>query len=345
MRIRRAATLVCTFEGNKPVLHNFLKKEMFECDARALDILAVLDEWMNMEDALARLPEREAAVPVLRELIQRDLILIEGSAQAERDRHYRETWRWGSVAAFYHFSLRDSKFVNGEATAERLRRFRREEASPPLLTSNEGLEQVIALPDFDRTDPFFDALFRRRSQRNFGRTPISLTALANCLFAGNGVKEIKDGGDFGQLPLTMTPSGGARNPFELYVQARNVDAIEPGFYHYSAFEHSLGRLHHESAPAPSELFGDQKWANEAAALVFLCATFERSAWKYRQALAYRVVLMEAGAIIQNVELAATHMRIFAAPTGALAESRIEQLLGLDNICQAAIAGIALGSAT
>ena len=139
----------------------------------------------------------------------------------------------------------------------------------------------------------------------------------------------------------MTPSGGARNPFELYVQALHVDGLDPGFYHYSAAEHTLGLLHNESA-TPSRLLGNQLWADKAAAIIFLVADFERSAWKYRQALAYRVVLMEVGAITQNIQLAAMHRGLASAPPGALAESEIEILLHTRDINEASLFAIVLG---
>ncbi|MBW3567191.1 MAG: SagB/ThcOx family dehydrogenase [Proteobacteria bacterium] len=342
MRIRRAATLVCTFEGDKPVIHNFLKKEMFECNVLALEILAALDDWTSMEDALVRLPDPAGAATILRELIQRDLVLTEGSPQAERDQRYRSSWRWGAVAGFYHFGLRDSDFIDAESKLAQLRKYKEEGVSPPLLTSNEGLEKVYELDSVDLDDSFFATLYKRRSVREYSTKPISSDDLAACLYAGNGLKEILDAGEFGRLPLTMTPSGGGRNPFELYVWARNVTRIESGFYHYSAIDHSLGYVG-DTGQRPADLLGNQAWTNDAAAVVFLCATFERSAWKYRQALAYRVVLMEAGAITQNLQLAAVHRGIAAAPTGALSESVIERQLGLADIEQAALLAVTLGN--
>lgn len=343
MRIRRAATLVCTFEDEKPVVHNFLTRQIFECGSKALEILALLDDWTEMDVALRRLPGPvEDATASLRKLLEKELVLTEGSPAATRDEKYRNHWRWGAIAGFYHFGLRDSKFVDGEATLERLRARGGWKTSPPLMTTNEGLSENVALPAFDLEDPFCQALYRRRSLRKYTGKAIPLAALADCLFAGNGLKEYLDAGEFGRLPLTMTPSGGARNPFELYVYARAVDGLRPGFHHYSAPEHSLGFLHDRELPAPATLLGDQQWTDTAAAVIFLCPTFERSAWKYRQALAYRVVLMEVGAITQNVQLAAVHCGIAAAPTGALAESEIEILLGLEEIEQAALFAIVLG---
>ncbi|HEX7030071.1 MAG TPA: SagB/ThcOx family dehydrogenase [Gammaproteobacteria bacterium] len=344
MRIRRAATLACTFEGAEPVLHNFLTREMFACDARTVDVLAALDDWTAMDELLARLPgSPDAAAAILRELLARELVLVEASPAAERDARYRETWRWGTVAGFYHFGVRDAEFLDGEATVDRLRSFGGPASSPPLLASNRGFADVTALPAFDRDDDFFNVLYRRRSRRQFSGEAISQAVLADCLFAGNGYQETLDAGEFGRLPLTMTPSGGARNPFELYVYARNVDGLKPGFHHYSAAEHSLGFLHDRELPAPAALLGDQPWTNKAAAVIFLCADFPRPAWKYRQALAYRTVLMEVGCITQNIQLAATYRGIAAAPTGALAETAIEALLELEEITQAALFAVVLGA--
>lgn len=342
MKIRRAATLVCTFEGSKPVVHNFLKKEMFECNAPALEILAVLDEWSEMEDALARLPEPEAAVPMLRELIKRDLVVFEGSPQAERDEHYRKSWRWGVVGGFYHFSQRDLEYLDTETAHARLTAQGGAESSPPLLVSNDGLEHVVELPAFDLADPFRAALYQRRTQREFSGRPISLEALSDCLFAGNGIKGALESGPYGRLPHAMTPSGGARNPFELFVDARNVAGLAPGIWHYAAAEHSLGFLHDEPRTKPSVLTADQEWTNDCAALVYLVATFERSAWKYRQASAYRVVLMEIGAIVQNIQLMAARTGIAAAPTGAIRESEIEISLRIREIEQGVMFVIVLG---
>lgn len=342
MKIRRAATLVCSFEGPTAVIHNFLTRQMFTCSGRVLETLAALDDWTPMDAALERLPgPLDTAAATLRELLARELVLVEDSPAAARDARYRDTWHWGTVAGFYHFGLRDSEFIEGEATADRLRGYGGPATSPPLLTSNAGLE-TTALPPFDCEDPFFKVLYRRRSKRQFNGKPISRQALADCLYAGNGFKEMLNGGEFGRLPLTMTPSGGARNPFELYVYVRAVEGLQAGFHHYSAAEHSLGFLHDRELPDPATLLGNQPWASNAAAIIFLCADFERPAWKYRQALAYRVVLMEAGCITQNVQLAATYHGIASAPTGALAESRIEILLELEQITQGAVFAVVLG---
>ena len=121
----------------------------------------------------------------------------------------------------------------------------------------------------------------------------------------------------------VTPSGGARNPFELYVYARNVTGLEPGFYHYAALDHDLGLVRAGQVEIAA-LLGGQSWPGRAAAVVFLVAHFPRSMWKYHLAPAYRVVVIEAGFISQNIALAATEHGLSAVPSGALTQPMIEE---------------------
>ena len=49
----------------------------------------------------------------------------------------------------------------------------------------------------------------------------------------------------------MTPSGGARNPYEAYVFARKVDGLEAGIYHYSALDHDLAKVSDARPTSPN----------------------------------------------------------------------------------------------
>lgn len=343
MRLKRARSLVITLEGKQPVLHNYLSKQRFTANGTGIDLLAAMDDWQTAEALMENLPYTPDSIrTMLAELLKCGAIVIEGSAEAAQDAELAAHWRWGDVAAFYQFSMRDTAFLEKEEQTERMQAYAETSPSPPLLTGNEGLDRV-ALPAFDPYDDFYNTLYQRRSIRAYSGEAIPLATLADCLFAGNGLKEIQDSGVYGQLPKTMTPSGGARNPYELFVYARNVAGLAPGFYHYSAAEHDLGHLPGRDLPEPSLLLGTQRWADKAAAIIFMAANFERTAWKYRQPLAFRVVLMETGYIAQNIQLVATRRGIGAAPTGALSESEIESRLGIDFIRQAAIFAVVLGA--
>ena len=95
----------------------------------------------------------------------------------------------------------------------------------------------------------------------------------------------------------------------------NVEGLAPGFYHYSAYDHDLGLIETDRMPKLSELVGGQDWADEMPCLILLCATLGRTMWKYDDPNAYRVVLIEAGHIGQNIMLAATRNGLVGMPDG------------------------------
>jgi SagB-type dehydrogenase family enzyme len=188
----------------------------------------------------------------------------------------------------------------------------------------------------------FSVMRNRRSERRFAATPITKQQLADCIFAGVGITGFVTVPVMGQLPLKMTPSGGARNPYEAFVYVRNVRSLARGIYHYSSLENSLGLVNSKRLSQPRYMLGNQDWANDAAAIIFLVAHFERTMWKYSTPNAYRVVLIEAGHIGQNIALAATALGLASAPTCAIHDSIVEKNLQLHSITQSVVYALAVG---
>lgn len=343
MQFRRAATLTVTFEAGQLAVHNFLTKDRFTCSTECLEFLTRLDDWHSAEKLFEYFPETEpgSLAEQLTQLVAFNALVVEGTPQAELDEKYREEWQWGAVAGFYHFNVRNTTFMASEGVREFMRQRRAWRPSPLLHQSNADTLRTLQLPATNLRQEPFALMRRRRSVRKFIDQPISRQALADCLFAGNGIVDFYEDEDFGRLPITMTPSGGARNPFELYVYARNVADLSPGFYHYAAWERNLGLLRAGEVDVPEMLAG-QQWPTRAAAIVFLVAHFPRCMWKYHLATGYRVVLMEAGFIGQNIALAATHYGLSAIPSGAFAESVIESYIGIPAIEASVILSMNIG---
>ena len=342
MKFRRAATLVATFDRGYIALHNFLTRDNFTCSAACLEFLAKLDEWHRPDQLLAYFPQADlvgiaAQIP---ELVRFNALVVSGTPQAEQDERYRRDWQWGASAGFFHFSVRGTRFVTGKPAREFMRKRKSWRPSPKLFHSNNG-KAPLKLPGTDLKAQPFALMHARRSRRRFDKGPIPLQALADCLFAGNGVTDFRSDDVYGRLPIGMTPSGGARNPFELYVYAMRIAGLKPGFYHYGAVTHDLGLVRLGKVDVPAML-GSQKWPGDAAAIVFLVAHFPRSMWKYHMPIAYRVVMMEAGFIGQNIALAATHHGLTAVPSGALDEQLIEGYLGTPSVESALALSIVIG---
>lgn len=343
MRFRRSSTLAVSFLEEKLAVHNFMTKDHFTCSGECLDFLASADEWCTPEALFACFPgvDRVSLAEQITQLVKFNALVVEGSPLAETDEIYRREWLWGTVAGFYHFSIRNTRFLTGADARDFMQKRKAWRPSPPLYQTNEARSKVYALPRTDIAGEPFALMRRRRSERKFANQSITQQMLADCLFAGNGIVEFREDEDFGRLPISMTPSGGARNPFELYVYARDVEGLEPGFYHYSALDHDLGLVRAGQVPVPPML-GGQKWPAKAAAIVFLVAHFPRSMWKYHLATGYRVVLMEAGFIGQNVTLAATHHGLSAIPSGAFNETLIESYLGTPPVEASVILSLNIG---
>jgi SagB-type dehydrogenase family enzyme len=150
-----------------------------------------------------------------------------------------------------------------------------------------------------------------------------------------------DLGAQGRAPLKTSPSGGARHSIEAYVMVRNVAGITPGLYHYDAVAHGLGRLRGGRPPA-ARFLPRQPWFAGAAAIVFLAAAFPRVQWRYDNARAYRVVLAEAGHLCQTFCLTATWLGLAPFCSMALADTAIEESLGLDGVTESVLYAAGVG---
>jgi SagB-type dehydrogenase family enzyme len=120
-----------------------------------------------------------------------------------------------------------------------------------------------------------------------------------------------------------------RNPYEAFVYALKVDGLPSGVYHYSAIDNTLGLLNSSPHCSATELLVGQYWAEQANAIILLVANFERTMWKYPNPTAYRVLLIEAGHIAQNMCLAASDHHLTTTPTAAICDTHAHELLGLD----------------
>jgi SagB-type dehydrogenase family enzyme len=118
--------------------------------------------------------------------------------------------------------------------------------------------------------------------------------------------------------------------------------LTAGVYHYSAIDRTLGAVSGGPPPPFPSLLAGQDWTSKAAAVVFLVANFDRTMWKYHQPGAYRVTMIEAGHIAQNMILAAAKHGLAANPTGAMAPDLVEATLGVGGITQSVVYAIVLG---
>jgi SagB-type dehydrogenase family enzyme len=344
MRVKRAGSLVILLENDQFVFHNYLLQKTFLANSMALEIVRRLSGWMHLEDICASLPDysRGSVGAAIDQLADLGAVLMEGSEAAARDEDLAQTWLWGPFSAAYHLGTRVGEFMSEEAGGELLRDLVKVQPSPPLYQTNADPRSAIPLPlREDYSEPFL-TMSRRRTNRALRDEPIALSQIADCFLFSLAITAVIEDPDIVDLPLKMTPSGGARNPFEGYLLARNVEGLEPGVYHYSAMERTLGLVGTGPPPPLPELLAGQDWTATAAAVILLVAHFERPMWKYHDGTAYRVTAIEAGHIAQNIMLVATHHGLVANPTGAMDFQKVEETLGVSGPTHAVLYALVLG---
>lgn len=195
---------------------------------------------------------------------------------------------------------------------------------------------------------FDDLLGARSICRNFAASqslPLAdLSRLLHRVFGAQAVQAVAPG--VAALKKN-SPSGGGLHPIEAYVLVQDVAALAPGVYHYQCVQHALEPMQllsaEQVAPLANELVAGQSWFANAPVLVLMAARFQRNFWKYRQhAKAWRVILLDAGHLSQNFQLAATDLGYGAFITAAINDACAERLFELDGISTGAIAVCGFG---
>ena len=343
--IRRARPLVMQFGGGELVVVNYLAKQSCLIGALGMALLARLDDWQPPHGVLARFaPAGRAALDVEIGRLSAASVIVERHTPAgDADEAFEREFVWGPEAAFYHFSIRNTEYMTPGQFAGWMAAHVASTPPVPLHTGHEQMPGVVRLPGPAGDLDGMALMRRRRSFRGFSDRPIALGELGDCLFAGLGITGFVRGSfDEGYLPLSMTPSGGGRNPYEAYVYVRRAGGLAPGTYHNSAADHSLCPVSRDHLPAPGAVLGGQPWFDNAAALVLLVAEFRRTMWKYPHPTGYRVVVLEAGHIAQNIILAATAHGLTATPTCAVSDHEAEKLTRATALTRTTMYAVALG---
>jgi len=324
-----------------------MTRQSVPCGGFDFDLLSKATEWTAAQQFYPMYPALDPAVIAGRveTLTAQGFLVAEGTPPAHFDIEYESFWKWDTPAGLYHFGMKDPPYLNPQQAAAWME-YRATTAAPvPLFTTNESCEIVHELPKPDLTKGLMGVMSRRRSIRSFLPDPMSVESLRDCLFAGLGITGFLDTHlpeAARLLPLKMTPSGGARNPYEAYVYVNNVKDLASGLYHYSAVDNTLGLLTPTPPVTPAQLLIGQYWADESGAVILLVANFERTMWKYPHPTAYRVLLIEAGAISQNISLAAADHDLSTIPTAAFSDTYAHALLQLDWIKQALVLAVLVG---
>ena len=218
----------------------------------------------------------------------------------------------------------------------------------------------IALDDKPPSADFFELIKKRRSRRDFTRTPITKRELS--LFLKYSC------GNTGSLEKSRhrraQASGGARFPIDIYpivfrsAQARTpkeslddptgqaqTDAenvLKAGLYHYNVKDHALDVLwDREFSDEDIGQIFTYPWVKDAAIGIVMTAVFSRNQNKYGER-GYRYILLEAGHIGQNMYLVSEALGLKCCALGGTRDENLEKLIDIDGVTEAVVYGFAVG---
>jgi SagB-type dehydrogenase family enzyme len=182
------------------------------------------------------------------------------------------------------------------------------------------------------------ALKDRRSTTKYRPGGFDLAQVGQLLFAANGIS-----GQNEPFLTRTAPSGGTLYPIEIYLAAFNPADFEAGLYHYAVRDHALELLKpgdFREAIAAS-CWGYEDLIRSTEVVFFMTAIFSRTLNKYG-ARGYRYILLEAGHIGQNFNLAASALGLGALCLCSFVERKIERLFDLDGQEEGLVYAVATG---
>jgi SagB-type dehydrogenase family enzyme len=175
--------------------------------------------------------------------------------------------------------------------------------------------------DLRRSDPpVVVAMEVRRSVRRYAENPITAVQLGDLLYRTARVRSLITAAPGGQDPPDVPPrgtpysnrpypSGGACYELELYLTVGSCTGLANGVYHYDPLGHRLEPVSADRAAADELLNAACMSAaldSPAQVLISMTARFRRLSWRY-EGLAYRLVLMHVGVLMQNLYIACAAM--------------------------------------
>jgi SagB-type dehydrogenase family enzyme len=345
-RLCRSPYLIVYWNGDRLVFHNYSTGVLVSADPKAALILHFFDRWRSIPALTAHLTQFSPASlrAAVAGLVRHSLLIRHGQPIGMASAALRKWAPWNPAAGFFHLSTKDVPY-SPEPTGPGLGRdSRMKRRLMPSPVKRYPRAPRHPLPPIDANGQFVDVLLARRTWRRFSRRPVSQNDLSTMLQLTFGVQKWMQLSGFRRAPLKTAPSGGARHPIEAYVLARRVRGLKPGLYHYAADRHELELLRREVGSRSVERYlPTQSWFNGAAAVVFMTAVFPRVQWRYAFARAYRVVLADAGHLCQTFCLTATWLGLAPFCTMALADSRIEEDLGIDGVTESVLYAAGVGA--
>jgi len=208
-------------------------------------------------------------------------------------------------------------------------------------------EEGVALPQPGRVNVSLeDALARRASaRRDAVDGPISADILSTLLHHSARAQRSAKPKVAPHLTQHFRPypSAGALYPCEIYLAVSAVEGLPAGMYRYDGLRHDLVPCHamQEEEQAFNRVEMGATGSASPACAIMVTSVFERSVRKYG-ARGYRLAVIEAGHILQNLSVVAAGLDLAALVSASFYEAELERLINVDGVSEAVLAGLLIG---
>jgi len=347
-RMKRSNCLAFFLHEGKLRCTNYLTGTGFEASPVLVAVLAKLERWRTLREIERLFPEIPPAIirRYIRQLIKLAAVVVRGCSPSKREHELLAWETWGVEARFFHYATKNVHSAPITDDDLRINRALERCKPPPPPVKTYPSQPRIGLPDPSGhlRGQLPEVLLARRTHRDFGAGTVSLEQLSVLLRLTWGFTGHLHYPGLDPLPVKTSPSGGARHSLEVYLWCSRVAGLAAGVYHYRADHHELELLRPgRVAGRVGMLCGYQEWVRNCSALFIMTSVLGRVMWRYKNARAYRVILLEAGHVCQTFCLVATWLGLAPFCTAALYDEKIESELHLpagEAVLYAAGVGVA-----
>lgn len=173
----------------------------------------------------------------------------------------------------------------------------------------------LPVPQINASFPLDQAIYERRSVRNFKTQNVTLNQLSQLLWAAQGITEPR-------RKLHTAPSAGALYPLDLYIVKND------GVWQYVPKKHALKLVMEGDVRGQlSAAALDQTMPKDAPINVVIIANYNKITPKYGER-GIMFAHIEAGHIAQNLMLEAVALGLVSVPIGGFDPTKTNQLFSL-----------------
>lgn len=167
-----------------------------------------------------------------------------------------------------------------------------------------------------------DVFYSENTSNPFTKTRLEQLLDLTFGFKGNIIGAIQ-----GEIPLRTSPSGGSRQPTEVYPVVSDLQDLEPGIHHYHSRKHSLEHLNPSTTVLDRACdVADVEFEPQAALII--SSVVKRSMWKYKDSKSLQVIFLDIGHLLCTLQFVANALGLNMTVTRDVDEQYVANELGI-----------------